>query len=135
MDLQFYKKRIDICKERLEEIHLEKSVMAYPHINYGERLYGRDPYRTLFNSKKYISLLEEEAELENKIQVYCAIIKNTEGLLEKVDQPARDILKDIYIEEMPSKSVAMKYYYSDEKSMYRVVRKTLKKSIFQESGH
>jgi len=135
MDLKFYKKQIDICKKRIEEIHLEKSVLAYPHLNYGEKLYERDPYKTLFSSEKYNALLEEEAELENKIQVYCAIIRNTENLLATIESPAKEILMDIYVVGLSSKKVASLHYYSDEKSMYRVVRKTLKKSIFQESCH
>ena len=135
MDLKFYKKQVDILRKRIEEIHMEKAALAYPHINYGGDKNERDPYKTLFNSDKYNSLLEEEAELENKIQIYCAIIRNTENLLESIESPVKEILSDIYLLGLSAKKVASLHYYSDEKSMYRVVRKTLKKSIFQESCH
>lgn len=135
MDLKFYKKQVDILRKRIEEIHMEKAALAYPHINYGGDRQERDPYKTLFNSDKYNSLLEEEAELENKIQIYCAIIGNTERILSGIESPVRQILTDIYVHDLPAKRVALMYYYSDEKSMYRVVRTTLKKSIFQESCH
>lgn len=127
MDYNYYKSRIDMCRQRLSEIDILIEEMAYPRMYYGERLYERDPYKTLFDTERYSELNDERGVLEDELKFCVFAVNRVDDLLEGMDEPLRSMLIDIYIKGMPVSAVARKYYYSDEKSIHRYVRKELSK--------
>ncbi len=125
MDYNYYKSRIDACQRRLSEIDILIEEMAYPRVSYGERLYERDPYHTMFDSERYFELDNERGAVTDELRFCAYAVKRVDDALEGMDELVRGMLVDIYIKGIPPAVVARRYFYSDEKSMYRVIRKTL----------
>lgn len=128
-DYRFYKKKVKQLNDILNDIEEEKIALAFPRINYDERLNERDPYKTLFESERYSKLCEKQVRIESELRLYQGLIDHTDAMLGSILDPVRSIMIDIYVNEIPAKKVAQKYFYSDDKSMYRVIRNNLKKEF------
>lgn len=128
-DYRFYKKKVKQLEDILSGIEEEKIALAFPRINYDERLNERDPYKTMFNSEKYSKLCEKQMKIESELKMYKGLIDHTDTIISSISEPVRSIMIDIYVNEISAKKVAQKYFYSDDKSMYRVIRNNLKKEF------
>lgn len=127
MDYNYYKNRIDELRLYLDLVRSDKDAMAYPKISLEEKSGKRDPYFTLYSSSKYQHLLAREERLTEEIRIFSGLVNITDQWLESIDYEIKEILTQVYIIGIPPRRVANSHYYSDEKSMYRAIRKCLKR--------
>lgn len=126
-DYGFYQKRVRYFQKRLDDIHEEKMAMLYPNGRLKMYTIENDPFSNFYNSEQYQKILEKEERTINSILFYKQMIKITDDWISKLPTELQNILTKLYISKIPAKRVAYLHYYSDEKSMYRVLRNTLKK--------
>lgn len=126
-DYNFYWKQINALHEIKEDLESERlalaantsSVIKVSNLKHKE-------YFDLYSSDKWHNLTEFIADCNSRLVFYYCLIKKTDSMLEKVPEPVRTMLKDIYIEKKSRREISRKHFYSDEKSMYRAIRNTLK---------
>ena len=121
-DYNFYQRKIAEMRSRITDIYCE---LGYPSIEFGKNR-TRDPFRDLYSTDRFESLMAEISELENKIDLYSRIVELTDKMLNTVSDEVREMLVDIYVKGRSPQRVASEHFYSDDKSMYRVIRKALK---------
>lgn len=133
-DYNFYKKQVAILNDILSSIEKEKVALAFPKIYYDGSKNTRDIYKTMFDTVAYGQLVEQEEQIRFQIRLYSELISYTENLLDLLDEDVRTIVQDIYINKIPIRKVTEKYFYTDEKSLYRVIRNSLQKIYYTCSG-
>lgn len=121
-DYNFYKRKIAEMKSRVNDIYCE---FGYPSIRLGENR-TCDVFADRYATDRFESLMTEISELENRISLYSGIVEMTDRLLATCSDEVRSMLVDIYIKGRSPHVVASEHFYSDDKSMYRVIRKALK---------
>lgn len=84
-------------------------------------------YESVYSSDEYYDLLKKEKRCQSLINIYSNLAEYTMRNLNRLDPHTKEVLNDIYINRLRPSYVADKYYYSDEKSMYRMIRTNLKK--------
>lgn len=125
-DYNYFVKTVDQLKSELDYILDEKH-----HISLKTKslikVEKKKEYDSVYSSDEYYNLLRREEQCKYLINLYSMLIENTNRLINTLDEHTRSVLMDIYVSRVRPSRVADKYYYSDDKSMYRMIRNNLKK--------
>ena len=126
-DYSFYQKQVIKLTDILESIEQEKIALAFPRIYYDGIRSTRDIYKTVFDTEKYGKLVDREKQIGNELSLYFSLVRTVDDLLALLDEDVRTIVQDIYINKIPIRKVTEQHFYSDEKSLYRVIRTALQR--------
>lgn len=123
--IKYYRKKIEECNEKLEEIATKLEGLSSPAIK--EIIYenARDPYK-----EKKLYLLEEERLLIQEKEHWMKSIKYIRSIFKCMpDKKDKRIIIEMYINKSNRDALATKYFYANHTSLRRYANKKIEEAI------